>query len=88
MNNTQESENPIKIIMIHDGNGPLRGSEGVALDLMQGLREKGISWTVLTNHDAFSTACRADGFETELGIFPEIGSSNSFLSLIMNWIDF
>ena len=82
MNTTKKDGIPIKIVMIHDGSGPLRGSEGVALDLMKGLRERGCSWTVLTNHEAFSAACRADGFETEFGEFPEIGTTKDILSLI------
>lgn len=83
---TKDAETSIKIIMIHDGSGALRGSEGVALDLMKGLRERGASWTVLTNHEAFSTACRSDGFDTGFGVFPARGAASGIMPLVRSFL--
>ena len=44
------------ILLLHDGAGPLRGSEQVMFDLVRGL--SACRWVILTNHHAFAEAAR------------------------------
>jgi glycosyltransferase involved in cell wall biosynthesis len=56
----------MKIVAIHDGAGPIRGSEKVLLDLMQGLAKREHTWHLLTNHPEMHAAAIALGFAAEL----------------------
>lgn len=73
---------PQRILLVHDGFGTLRGSEAVALDLMRGLH--GITWAVLTDHDEFAQACRAEGFATHVIPFPRPGELPIKPSILTN----
>ena len=67
-----ETNRPV-ILLVHDGEGGLRGSERVMLGLIEGLPE--YSWHLLTSHDAFAAAVAERGGEVhraELGaVFAE-----------------
>jgi hypothetical protein len=54
------------ILLIHDGHGPIRGSEKVVFDLLAGINPAHYRWHVLTNHKEFAEACRDRGIPTEL----------------------
>lgn len=54
----------MKVLLVHDGVGAIRGSEKVAIDLMIGLRSRGYDWLVLTNHKEFQIAASQYGFDT------------------------
>lgn len=56
---------PRTILLVHDGHGPLRGSEAVAFSLFDGIDRQRYRWVVLTNHAEFAAGCR------ERGIFAE-----------------
>lgn len=54
---------PARILLVHDGDGPLRGSEAVMLALIGATRTQGLNWCVLTNHPEFAAAAAAAGAE-------------------------
>ena len=56
----------MRVLLIHDGEGPLRGSEKVILDLMAGLSSQGVAWQVVTNQAEFKEAAEHTGFHAIL----------------------
>ncbi|HET7086098.1 MAG TPA: glycosyltransferase family 4 protein [Rhizomicrobium sp.] len=52
----------MRVLVIHDGEGPLRGADKVAFDLMTGLRPQGVVWQVATNQAEFKAAAEQAGF--------------------------
>jgi len=46
----------MRIVLVHDGDGALRGSEKVAIDLVTALRAQGFRFHVVTNHREFAAA--------------------------------
>src|SRR6476646_8925176 len=51
------------ILLVHDGHGPLRGSEGVLFTLLDHGDPSAWRFVVLTNHPEFAEACRDRGIE-------------------------
>lgn len=60
---------PRTILVVHDGHGPIRGSERVLLTLLDGIDPARYRFVVLTNHDALAEACQARGIPTEMASF-------------------
>ncbi len=60
------SSQAMRILLVQDGEGPLRGSEKVAMDLMRDLRSQGMQWHVVANQPEFVTACEEAGFPAVL----------------------
>jgi glycosyltransferase involved in cell wall biosynthesis len=56
---------PRTVLVVHDGQGPIRGSERVLLTLFDGIDPARYRFAVLTNHEALADACRARGIATE-----------------------
>lgn len=54
---------PARILLVHDGAGPLRGSEAVMLALIGATRLHGLHWQALTNHPEFAAAAAEAGVE-------------------------
>lgn len=59
----------MKILLIHEGHGTLRGSEKVIKDLMDGLKYRGYEWLLMTNHSEFHDYIVASGYISELIVF-------------------
>ena len=57
---------PRTILVVHDGHGPIRGSERVLLTLFDGIDPARYRFAVLTNHAALADACRERGIPTEV----------------------
>lgn len=62
----------MNIILIHDGFGPLRGSETVIQDLIVGLGSRGHVWKVITNHKELYEAMLKLGIQSELFPFKRL----------------
>lgn len=56
---------PRTVLVVHDGHGPIRGSERVLLTLFDGIDPTRYRFAVLTNHAALAEACRERGIPTE-----------------------
>jgi glycosyltransferase involved in cell wall biosynthesis len=57
------------ILVVHDGHGPLRGSEHVMLTLLDNVDPGQFRWVVLTNQPEFADATRSRGIPTEFHPF-------------------
>ncbi|MBN9563046.1 MAG: glycosyltransferase [Alphaproteobacteria bacterium] len=73
---------------MHDGNGSLRGSEGVALSLLDGIDQQRYRWVVLTNHGEFAAACRARGIPTEFRPFRMLFTKGFRLNDLLDLVRF
>lgn len=74
-----------RVILIHDGFGTLRGSEGVALDLIRGLQAGSTQWVIVTNHAEFASICNEHGLETHLIAFPDSGRIPLSIAKLRIW---
>jgi glycosyltransferase involved in cell wall biosynthesis len=54
----------VRVLLVHDGDGPLRGSERVVLDLIEG--SPAVEWRAATNHAEFAKACEKAGVPATL----------------------
>jgi glycosyltransferase involved in cell wall biosynthesis len=54
-----------RILLVHDGHGPLRGSEHVISQLFDNIDATRFCWVVLTNHKEFAGLARSRGIPTE-----------------------
>jgi hypothetical protein len=56
---------PRTVLVVHDGHGPIRGSERVLLTLFDEIDPTRYRFAVLTNHEALAEACRERGVPPE-----------------------